>query len=88
MCNVLDNVAKKLVQDTGADDTTDDSSSPWSSAKEIREACETITWRRICLASAYTDDILSENDYYKWRRHVWMIASFTAIIIGLDIAQA
>ena len=53
--------------------------------KPIIDSCFRVTLMRISLMSLHGDDILSVNDYDKWKKHVYLIASFATLTIALGL---
>lgn len=53
--------------------------------KKITDTCFRVTLTRIGLMSLYGDNILSVTGHNKWRKHVWLIASFATLTIALDL---
>lgn len=78
LCNTLDKVAMILAK-------TKVNKSKHDRYTDMEGDCTTILYKRIFVANAYDDDILTERGYKEWRKHLWMIASFGALLIGLKI---
>lgn len=78
LCNTLDSVARSLAG-------TQLHESQRETYSRMEEYCENVLHKRIFIANAYDDDILTNRGYKVYCKHLWMIATFAAVLIGLRI---
>ena len=87
LCNELDRVARLCAAES-VDAIKEQRATREERNKQLKPiivSCFHVTLMRISLKSLHGDDILSVNDYVKWRKHVWLIASFATLTIALDL---
>lgn len=77
LCDVLDGLACDFVDKTISKDYQ-------KGLSEVCDLCRSISMNRIATASAYPDDILTDEGYREWRKHLWLIASFATLLVSLE----
>lgn len=75
LCNSLDEITKKFLNDMHDGSSTSDKQDRKKLGQMYESSIEVATRR---ISSAYDDNILDVKTYNKWAKHVKIIASFAA----------
>ena len=86
LCNTLDEVTKLFMGEERGNSTTS-RMEQGERLKPIYDLCNAVAAKRLSLHATIEDDILDGTDgnqgYQKWKKHITIIASFTALMVSL-----
>lgn len=83
-CNTLDEATRKFLRnEEKVEETGSEAMERRKELREMLEGCNKIFTARAAGGAAIEDDILNENNYKKWKKHVNILASFAALLVSL-----
>lgn len=92
MCNILDGITRTYIEEFK--DLPNSAASGYSqtsiqrdreSIRNIFDFCISVVRGRIYQDWAVENDIMSEDGYKQWREHVWVLMSFAALLVMIDV---
>ncbi len=89
LCDVLDEAAKsfveKFVESKNVQAQNQEHVERRNKLKAIIDSCIRVMVFRVASMTLFDDDILTSVGYKKWRKHLWLVASFATLTIALDL---
>ncbi len=89
LCDVLDEAAKSFVEEfVKSNNVQAQKPEHVERRKELEAIIDssiTVMVFRIASMTLFDDDILTSVGYEKWRKHLWLVASFATLTIALDL---
>lgn len=82
LCDVIDAFSLTCIKDMN-DKTVDREKMPTLS--DVFDCCDRILRGRFAASLATVNDLMKEEEYKEWRKHMWVIASFGALMVILDM---
>lgn len=84
-CNTLDEATHIFLNEEKVEETNSITTAKEQREKllKMHESCNDIVTARANGGAAIEDDILNENNYRKWKKHVNILVSFAALLVSL-----
>ncbi len=89
LCDVLDEATKSFVEEfvesKNVQAQNQEHVERRNKLKAIIDSCIRVMVFRVASMTLFDDDILTSVGYEKWRKHLWLVASFATLTIALDL---
>lgn len=85
-CNALDDATRKILNLAMAEGSITVGSAEREPLSKMNELCNKVAVKRLAVNGVFEDNLLDNDNnsgYKKWRNHVFMLASFTALMVSL-----
>lgn len=87
LCNCMDEVTLAFFNEAEQETSITTTQERGQKLREMLECVDKILADRIYGGAAIVDDLLKEDNYKKWKKHVEIIASFAALKVSLVVCK-